>query len=183
MSTCDCVSIIPVIIVVIGIYILYTKFMKKSEVEHFNHQISMQNFQAQGCANIKPSNHEDCKCLRNNEGNIIGNNQCTRQINCVETVGQLPGSGSEYALVNPPLTFNNWIKDRTTGKYMDSKNIHVHIPKPCLHKNNKINRARIYQTNLTKNIDYESPQVLGSVKENVVQSNFIHVKLGKIKVQ
>ena len=141
-------------------------------VEHFNYQLSTQTFQAQGCDNLKTANHQDCKCLRENNGNILGNNQCTRQVNCVETVGQLPGPSSEYALVNPPITFNNWIKDRTSGKYMDTKNIHVHIPKPCLHKNNKLNRTKISETKLCDVPDYITETVLHSVKENVVQSNY-----------
>jgi len=172
MSSCGCFSsFVPVFIIVVGTYILYTKFMNKN-VEHFNYQLSTQTFQAQGCANLKTSNHQDCKCLRENNGNILGNNQCTRQVNCVETVGQLPGPNSEYALVNPPITFNNWIKDRTSGKYMDAKNIHVHIPKPCLHKNNKLNRTKISETKLCDVPDYITETVLHPVKENVVQSNY-----------
>jgi len=172
MFNCGCISpIVPVIIIIIIIYILYTKFMKKNS-EHFEHQLTSQNFQAQGCSNLKIINHEDCKCLRNNNGNIYGNNQCTRQINCVETVGHLPSHDDEYALVNPPIIFNNWIKDRTSGKYMDSKNIHGHIPKPCLYKNNKLNRKNIPEISLTNNDEYESIQQLGHIKENVVQSNY-----------
>ena len=99
MFNCGCVSsLIPVIFIILGIYILYTKYMNKNEVEHFEHQLTTQNFQAQGCYNLKPINHQDCKCLRNNDGTIHGNNQCTRQINCVETVGQLSGPSTEYAL-------------------------------------------------------------------------------------
>ena len=173
MFNCGCVSsLIPVIFIILGIYILYTKYMNKNEVEHFEHQLTTQNFQAQGCYNLKPINHQDCKCLRNNDGTIHGNNQCTRQINCVETVGQLSGPSTEYALVNLPIRFNNWIKDRTSGKYMDSKNIHVHIPKPCLHKNNKINRTKIPETKLSSENEYETIQELANIKENVVQSNF-----------
>ena len=55
---------------------------------------------------------------------------------------------------------------------MDSKNIHTHIPKPCLHKNNKINRTKIPETKLSNENEYETIQELENIKENVVQSNF-----------
>ena len=168
----DHVSILIVIICVIFL-ISIVKYH-----EHYQGYQLLQNpFQAEGCENLKRRSHLDCKCIRNSKGEIHGQNQCTYNVNCIETVGKLPGLEESYALVNPPIQFSNWIKEKTTNENLDAKTIHTYISKPCLYKNNKLSHGKIGKSYIgdVKPIYEKIPN--NQLKENIVQANYFSCKM------
>ena len=165
MGCFPCSTIIPIFAIVIIIILVF--FQKKTE--NFNSE----PFPGENCESLKKKNNIDCKCVRKYDSH----NQCTTKINCVESTSEISGYEENYAPFNPPIEFTNWIKEKTTNRYLDTKTIHTYISKECLYKNGKFNHGIIGESDISeikpKNISLP-PDV---PKENVVQSNYYTCKM------
>ena len=165
MSCFSCSSIIPIFIIVI----IIMWFFSSKKTENFNNE----PFPAQNCKSLKKKNNIDCECVRKSDSH----NQCTTKVNCVESTSEISGYEENYTPFNPPVQFTNWIKEKTTDRYLDTKTIHTYIPKECLYKNGIFNHGIIGETDIDeikqKNISYP-PDV---PKENVVQSNYYSCRM------
>ena len=160
-----CSTIIPIFAVVIIIILFF--FQKKHE------NFDSEPFPADNCKSLKKKNNIDCECVRKSDSH----NQCTTKVNCVESTSEISGYEENYTPFNPPVQFTNWIKEKTTDRYLDTKTIHTYIPKECLYKNGIFNHGIIGETDIDvikqKNISYP-PDV---PKENVVQSNYYSCRM------
>lgn len=165
MACFPCSTIIPIFAIVIIIILFF--FQKKHE--NFDNE----PFPADNCKSLKKKNNIDCECVRKSDSH----NQCTTKVNCIESNSQISGYEENYASFNPPVQFTNWIKEKTTDRYLDTKTIHTYIPKECLYKNGIFNHGIIGETDIDeikqKNISYP-PDV---PKENVVQSNYYSCRM------
>jgi len=165
MGCFPCSTIIPIFAIVIIIILFF--FQKKHE------NFDSEPFPADNCKSLKKKNNIDCECVRKSDSH----NQCTTKVNCVESTSKISGYEENYTPFNPPVQFTNWIKEKTTDRYLDTKTIHTYIPKECLYKNGIFNHGIIGETDIDeikqKNISYP-PDV---PKENVVQSNYYSCRM------
>jgi len=166
MSCFPCTTIIPIF----GIIIIIVLFFFQKKTEKYNNE----PFPAENCKSLKKKNNIDCKCVRK----YNSRNQCTTKINCIESTSNIDGGyNGGYALFNPPIKFTNWIKEKTTNEYLDTKTIHTNIPKDCLYRNSIFNYGCIGKTNIA---EIKSKEIILSPdvpKENVVQSNYYTCKM------
>jgi len=170
MNCLSCSSIIPIFIVVI----IIIWFFSKKKTENFNNE----PFPAQNCKSLKKKNNIDCNCVRK----FDNYNQCTTKVNCRESDSQLSGPEKNYASFNPPVQFTNWIKEKTTDRYLDTKTIHTYIPKECLYKNGIFNHGFIGESNISE-IESKNISLPPNVpKENVVQSNYYTCRMNYNKL-
>lgn len=165
MGCFPCSTIIPIFAIVIIIILVFSK--------KTNENFDSEPFPADNCKSLKKKNNIDCECVRKSDSH----NQCTTKVNCVESTSEISGYEENYTPFNPPVQFTNWIKEKTTDRYLDTKTIHTYIPKECLYKNGIFNHGIIGETDIDeikqKNISYP-PDV---PKENVVQSNYYSCRM------
>ena len=135
-------------ILIIIIFVIFLISIVKYHEHYQGYQLLQNPFQAEGWENLKRNSHLDCKCIRNSKGEIDGQNQCTYNVNCIETVGKLPGLEESYALFNPPIQFSNWIKEKTNCSIIAHEIAHVENKTEARANKERKTKLLTYQYNL-----------------------------------